>query len=299
MIFKRMFRQKICKYKSTEGEYDNLKRIKRLILCVTVGRSGSRWLADIFGKHNKVVSSVERLSDMEAFYRYVKWYKLNVDLTGVISALQDSIVQDWKSHDTSVIVSPYLSHDLKYLCDELGPDSIIWCVNDPKFTITSFYNKGWYKEYDRISPEFKIPGLHPGKSINHAIGRVIPNESQYKEWLSMTRVGKISWFYNAVNMEISESLKNIPIESKYTFKLEESDQYYDFYISLAKTFSLTPILSESEFLKIKKTSVRKKDNTIKLFTASELAEIDRVTDTFYTEIYLKLGNMKKVQDVKN
>ena len=41
MIFNRIFKQKKYKYESIEGEYDNLKKTKRLVLCVTVGRSGS------------------------------------------------------------------------------------------------------------------------------------------------------------------------------------------------------------------------------------------------------------------
>jgi hypothetical protein len=284
-IKNKIFGQKSYKYKALENNYDDLKKSKKLIICINVGRSGTRWLADIFDKHHKVIGTCERIADMESFYRFVKWYDLNIDLSGVINTLKDSIVQDWEHNDTSMIVSPYLSHDFNYLYNELKPDYVIWGVNNPKFTVTSFYNKGWYEEYDTVkNSQFMIPGLTPSRSINQSLGRIIPKDDFFYKWLSFTRVGKISWLYNAVNMEIFESLKQIPKEKIYIFKLEDADQNYEFYLDLAKRFNLLPLLSKKDFLNLKGKTVRKKDNKVKEWTQEEVEDFERETK-FIADVY--------------
>ena len=69
------------KYTNNDQHYYKLKANKRLILCINVGRSGTRWLADIFNEHEGVVGTCERAVEYESFYRYVNWYDLDIDLT--------------------------------------------------------------------------------------------------------------------------------------------------------------------------------------------------------------------------
>ena len=134
-------------YLGLEDKYEKLlQQGKRLFLCITIGRSGTRWLTDIISEHKNAVGSTERLGLIETFYRYVKWNKLQIDVQGIINLIKDSIVQDWINNDISMVNSPFFSHDLLYLYDVFKPEYIIWGVNDPKFTIISLYNKGWYKE---------------------------------------------------------------------------------------------------------------------------------------------------------
>lgn len=270
-------------YKGNESKYDELKLQKKLIICVNVGRSGTRWLADIFDAHNGVVGTCERLTSYESFYRYVKWYGLNIDLSGVINTLKDSIIQDWETNDTSMIVSPYLSHDLEYINKELKPDAIIWGVTDPMFTVNSFNNKWQYTPQE----SFKIPGLDPNKSINQSFGRIIPNnEEEFLAWNKLSNIGKISWLYSKVNNEIYDALQNIDTK-QYIFKLEKADQNYQFYLDLADCFNLTPLLSQKKFLSIKGKTVKKSDNVKKELTRQEELEFHQYTDEFY-EKYLKL-----------
>ena len=110
------------------------------------------------------------------------------------------------------VVSPYLSHDIPFLFEELKPHSIIWAINDPKYTVTSFYNKGWYIEDLCSTNADKIFSINPRLSLNQSLGRLIPQEDEFLHWKSLTRVGQIAWFYNKINTEIDNELQGLPPE---------------------------------------------------------------------------------------
>ena len=143
-----------------------------------------------FDRHENASGSCERFSVEEAFYRYIKCNKLPVDVNGIIDLIKDGIVQDWEKTDISFIASPYLSHDIPYLFEMLKPESIIWSINDPRYTITSFYNKGWYKIQSHLNAS-KIHSIDPNLNINQSFGRIIPQGNEFLEWSSLTRIGQI------------------------------------------------------------------------------------------------------------
>ena len=83
----------------------------------------------------------------------------------------------------------------------------------------------------------KIIGFQPShNSIHHSFGRIIPNDDYIDEFIDLTRVGKISWLYNAVNMHIYKNLETIGDINKFVFKLEDADQNYEYYLQLIKIF---------------------------------------------------------------
>ena len=276
------------RYLGLEGEYDKyLLQGKKLILCVTVGRSGTRWLSDIFSKHRNAIASCERHSIIESIYRYVKWNKLPIDVQGIVDISKDSIVQDWKDHDISMVTSPYFSHDLLYLYETLKPEYIIWGVNDPKFTVTSFYNKGWYNKEKIRKFENLTYGIQPSLSLNQSFGRIIPKEKEYPEWKKLTRIGKIAWLYSTINLEIYNDLKKIPKESIFIFKLEEADQNYEYYLKYAHKFGLKEILLKDDFLSVKKLSVKDNDNIKSKWSEKEKNEFKKIINEF-NQIYKNL-----------
>jgi hypothetical protein len=251
------------KYLGFEKDYYNyLKNGKRLILSVMAGRSGLRWLANIFSAHNNATGSIERHPEYESFYRYVKWNQLPIDIKGIINITKDSIVQDWQKHDLSMVASPYYSHDLLNLSEVLKPASIIWAMRDAKAAVSSFYNKGWYLEENARENINLVNGMQAHSRINHSFGRLIPFGDEYKEWEKLTRIGKISWFYNKVNMEIYSYVNKLPDDKIFIFKLEEADQNYKYYQQLAEKYELKPILTKKKFLalKIMSKNIQKKMN---------------------------------------
>ena len=97
------------------------------------------------------------------------------------------IITDWKNSDISYVTSPFLSHDIPYICDQLSPNSIVWCVNDPRFTVNSFDNKGWYS-YDSVrgNDNYYI-GIQPWNKVNlnRSFARIIPNDEFYNTWKNL------------------------------------------------------------------------------------------------------------------
>ena len=233
--------------KTLDEDYKRFKnKNKKLVIGVTCGRSGSRWISDIFSAHDNAIGSCERNALAESFYRYVKWNDLSVDLTGVLEIVKCDIISDWYSSDISFITSPFLSHDLPYLFNYLLPDNIIWCVNDPKFTVNSFYNKGWY-ENEIIWKDYNlIPSIQTKnkQSIHRSFARVLPGKKKYREWKNLSRVGKISWVYNEINLRIYDDLNKIKDIDLFIMKLEHADDNYEFYLSLRKKYGLSPTLSK-------------------------------------------------------
>jgi hypothetical protein len=62
-----------------------------------------------------------------------------------------------------------------------------------------------------------------------AFSRIVPNRGIFNEWLKLTRVGKITWFWAITNKEIFDSFNKIENTNKLFLKLEDIDQNYDFY----------------------------------------------------------------------
>ncbi|MCB9747905.1 MAG: hypothetical protein H6755_05790 [Candidatus Omnitrophica bacterium] len=227
---------------------------KKLILSTTTGRSGLAWLLQILSAHANCTGAAERRAEAEAFYRFVKWNDLPVDVKGIIEIIKKDIWKDWKKADIAFYCSPYLAHDFFNLYKEFKADKVIWGINDPRFTVTSFLNKGWYYYTNMKSDATLVNGFQPALAENkwgHHFGRIVPKGPFYEEWMSLTRVGKIAWYLNTVNREIWEYMRKIPQEDLWIFKLEEADQNYSYYLKMADAFQLKPILSEKDFLEIK------------------------------------------------
>lgn len=264
---------------------------KRFILIVTMGRSGSRWLSEIFNMHDGVKGSCEEDMYAESFYKYVKWNQLPVDLTGVYNTLAKRILNDWNKADVSVIASPGISIDFLDIYKILEVDEVIWAVNDALFTITSFYNKGYYNiNFYLQNPNLAV-GYQPyyDDKMTRFFGRLVPRGEFFYTWKKLTRIGKISWYYNMFNMKIYDQMKSIPSDSKWIFKLDEADQNYDYYLKLAERFNLAPIMTKPNFLSIKGKSVSPSDNKRMELDPQSLKEIEQYSKEFL-DIYPSLFN---------
>ena len=257
---------------------------KKLVLGVTSGRSGMKWVYEIFRHHDNADGGGERNVEAEAFWRYIKFNKLAIDTQGIIEVTKREILLDWIENDISITVSPYFAHDFLTLVDELKVDNIIWGITNPKFTVTSFYNKGWYEEKITYSNQKQTVGFQINDSWSHFLGRVIPSGDKFEKWNALTRVGKVSWFVNMIHSEIYLQILKLPKEKVYLFKLEDADQNYDLYLEMAKYFNLQPIMSKSKFLSLKKLAANVKENKVKEWTNLETKEFEFELK-FISEVY--------------
>lgn len=243
--------------------YEDYKKEGRVLVLGTLsGRSGTRWLCDIFQHHKNAAGATEKFVIPESFWRYVKYNKLPIDTSGIVKLIKMGIVSDWRKYDISLTFSPYFSHGINELVDKLAPEKIIFAINDPRSTVQSMYNKGLFSErYIRSSNSLAL-GFQPElkSEWSHFFGRIVPNGTFYETWKDLTRIGKISWWANRITTDIAEQLTQVNQNKIWIFDLSEADQNYSYYKKIAREFDLKPLLNESKFLSLKGRTVRVEDN---------------------------------------
>lgn len=273
----------ICKDYATAFETVDRKR-KQLVLATQAGRGGMKWVCQIFAAHDNANGGGERNRLAESFYRYIKWNNLPIDTKGIIDLTRREVLTDWEDFDISLVSSPYFAHGFLELYEQLKPDRVIWAINDPRFTVTSFYNKGWYAtEYKRGNRDL-AGGMQPAleNEWSHMFGRIEPVGEFYDEWYTLTRAGKLGWFLNEIVMSTYKQMKQIPEEKLWIFRLEEADQNYDYYLRMAKAFRLNPIISERKFLSLKQFTARDEENIPMKWSRLEREQFEKYATEYIT-----------------
>lgn len=249
---------------------------KRLVLGTLAARSGTRWLCDIVKNHDRSFAVTERDTTVEAFWRYVKYNELPIDTDGIIRLLKQRVADDWQENDLTLVFSPYFSHGLVELYHALDPEKIIFGMAAPEFVVQSIYNKGFFLEDYSSHDADLVLGYQPEFTTrwSHYFGRIVPRGEFFQTWLGLTRVGKIAWWVNRVNMDIYRQLEMIPEDRIVVFDLPRADQNYDYYVGLAGRLKLSPLMGKNQFLSLKKITVRKTDNVKHEWSGKEKSEFE-------------------------
>ena len=232
-------------------KYQNFQRKDNNVLTLSFGsgRSGQNWFSKIFNSHPNWIGTCERFADYEAFYRYICYYNLPISKNGFIDLIELSSKRDMAKYQNSFISSPYLSFGIEELTNRLKPNSIFFNIRNPIKTVESLYNKGWYQNFN-YQKEINSPLIDITDSQYRSFSRIIPKGEYLKEWISLSRVGKITWFWSTVNKTIYDNFNNIQNIEKYYVKLEDVNQNYDIYEKLSKKFNFKNKMTESQFYKV-------------------------------------------------
>ena len=232
-------------------KYQNFHRKDNNVLALSfgAGRSGQNWFSKIFNSHPNWVGTCERFADYEAFYRYICYYNLPISKNGFIDLIELSSKRDMAKYQNSFISSPYLSFGVGELTNKLKPNSIFFNIRNPIKTVESLYNKGWYQNLNS-QKEINSPLIDITDSQYRSFSRIIPKGEYLKEWLSLSRIGKITWFWSTVNKTIYDDFNNIQNIDKFFVKLEDVNQNYDIYERLSKRFNFNNKMSERQFYKV-------------------------------------------------
>ena len=232
-------------------KYQNFQRKDNNVLSLSFGsgRSGQNWFSKIFNSHPNWVGTCERFADYEAFYRYICYYNLPISKNGFIDLIELSSKRDIAKYQNSFISSPYFSFGIEELTNRLKPNSIFFNIRNPIKTVESLYNKGWYQNLNN-QKEINSPLIDITDSQYRSFSRIIPKGEYLKEWLSLSRIGKITWFWSTVNKTIYDKFNNIQNIDKYYVKLEDVNQNYDIYEKLSKKFNFKNKMTESQFYKV-------------------------------------------------
>ena len=98
--------------------------------------------------------------------------------------------------------------------------------------------------------DYKSPLFDISTSMYRSFSRIVPKEDFLHEWLKLTRIGKIAWFWATANKSIYEDFFRKLKKLKNFVKLEDVNQNYDVYQGLSNKFNLKEKMSKKDFHKV-------------------------------------------------
>ncbi len=220
---------------------------------VGTGRCGTHFLDAVLRREGAVASSHERNPLNETFHRYCQWYRLPVDHEGFLDAKAGEIAHDLEGHELSFEASAYLSLSISELHGRFGARFML-LVRSPERVVSSFFRKGladgepWYAEpFAQADPALAL-GYQACRSFHHFLARIAPMGEDFERWNRMTRVGKLAWFWNALNARALEQLDKLPDTHRRIVRLEDLD--HDRYREVASFLGFEPRLDRRAYDRI-------------------------------------------------
>lgn len=222
------------------------------VFAIGTGRSGTHFMNAImekddafFSTHADIVSN----ATMDSMVRFCKWNNIPVDLEPLRYFRHQLIEKAFLQRKTYFESNAYLSSVCRELHEWFGA-KIILIIRKPENVVNSHYIKGWYKSLPRIENSERIPLFSPGTPPNHYFGRIMPKSDEISHWIDLTQIGRISWWWNTLNIAVYEDLKTIDESHKRIIKIDEFD--YDAYVDLHKFSGGKNLLTRLQFENIRK-----------------------------------------------
>ncbi len=247
-------------------KYQNFKinDNNKFALSFAAGRSGQNWFSKIFNSHSNWVGTCERFADYEAFYRYVSYYNLPIYKDEFFRLIELAVKRDMAKYQNSFISSPYLSFGVEELAKKLKPNYIFFNIRNPIQTVESLHKKGWYLNYDN-KKNYKSPLIDISGDQYRSFSRIIPNGVFLEKWLSLSRVGKITWFWSTVNKAILDDFNKIKNIDKFFIRLEDIHENYNSYEILSKKFNFENKMTKNQFYNVINKAPNKGSNNKYLY----------------------------------
>ncbi len=226
---------------------DSLYTNDQVSFAVGTGRCGTKFLHEVLNLDPQVSSVHERNPLNETFHRYCKWYGIPIDHEGFLHTKQVEIELDLEKAKLSFESSAHLSLSVLELQRRFNAKFIL-LVRTPHKVINSYLRKGWYSN-KMIRSDYNLPpSFQESKLFHHFLGRIAPLGEKYLEWERMGRVGKLAWYWNALNERVIEQFSYLP-EDKYTIEKLE-DLNYDAFLRITQFLGLETTVTEQEFEKV-------------------------------------------------
>jgi hypothetical protein len=102
----------------------------------------------------------------------------------------------------------------------------------------------------------------------------MPSGEKFLQWNQMSRVGKIAWYWNALNAKVLEQFERIPESHWWIEKLE--DLSYSRYLEIAQFFGFHSAIAPEiyEQLSLRRPNAKSRVPTIATWTADEISEFE-------------------------
>lgn len=93
----------------------------------------------------------------------------------------------------------------------------------PEAVVVSYFRKGWYRYPVHLENPDLPPTAQTCEHFHHFLGRTLPTGEEFHRWNTLSRVGKVTWFWKRINREILDQTERLPGEVVQVQKLEEFD----------------------------------------------------------------------------
>jgi hypothetical protein len=258
--------------KMANFQSDNFK--EQVGFAIGTGRCGTNFIAKIMQQEQGIASVHERNALNATFHRYCKWYNLPVDHEGFLQTKENEIKQDLENNRFSFEASAHLSLSVQELYDRFKAKFLL-LVRSPERVVNSYLQKKWYEQ----SVIRADPNLAPGyqeycESFHHSLGRIMPSGEKFLQWNQMSRIGKLAWYWNALNTQVLEQFEGIPETHWRIEKLE--DLSYSRYLEIAQFFGFESIIAQEtyEALALRRPNAKASIPTIATWTPVEIDEFE-------------------------
>lgn len=216
----------------------------RVGFAVGTGRNGTHFLAEVLGQESDVATSHERNPLNETFHRYCQWYNLPVDHEGYLHTKEQEIRQDLVRHKFSFEASAHLSLSICQLYERFGAKFLL-LTRSPERVVNSYLVKGWYTEpFVQKNPDLAL-GYQQHELFHRFLGRIAPQGEKFEQWNKMTRIGKLAWYWSALNKAILEQFADVPATHWRVDKLETFN--YERYLSIANFLGVEAKLARNKY----------------------------------------------------
>lgn len=229
---------------------NDLYHTNQIAFAIGTGRCGTKFIYKVFDLEPNVASVHERNPLNETFHRYCKWYDIPVDSEGFLHTKETEIQADLNKFQFSFEASAHLSLSVEELYQRFNA-KLILLVRTPHEVVNSYLRKGWYeRSVIRGDPNLP-PSYQESKHFHHFLGRIVPSGQKFQQWQQMTRVGKLAWFWNALNEKVLEQFKNIPSSNWRIYKLENLS--YDKYLEITEFAGINSEVTPKKYAKLAQT----------------------------------------------
>jgi hypothetical protein len=214
------------------------------VFAVGTGRCGTHLLVELFGGECGVYACHESNPFNEAFHRYCQWNGLPVDDQGFLDIKRSEIESAGVAGKIFFEASAYLSLSIAKLFYTFGSRFIL-ITRNPVDTVNSLWVKGWYDFDYKKQNDTSALGYHELGAPHHFFSRLVPKNDDFPRWKSLSRTGKLGWFWNMLHDEVLRQLQSLPKQNWRIVKLEELD--YDAYMLLTRFVGIESSLSRQRF----------------------------------------------------
>jgi len=236
------------RFRGQENEPEQNFLPGRPIIATGTGRCGTHFLYELLNAHKHVNAFHIQHLDADSFYRYCAWNNLPVDTADFIAYRQKYIEDATTQRKLYFESNPYLSFSINLLYSHLKT-KYIFIIRNPEAVVRSHIVKGWYSKDPLVKDPNKAIGFQYKMKTNHFLGRIVPSGTEYERWSNLTRVGKLAWMWNEVNMKIQEELDKLPKEHFFFIKVEDLDHHR--FMNILSFMELPQDIDESKFKAIK------------------------------------------------